>query len=140
MKRVKLPVPRERIAEFCRKWHVIEFNLFGSVLRDDFRAESDVDVLLRFAPGHGIGFDNRVEMEDELAAIFGPVRTRDGLGNRHRDPRLGIAIFGRTGRSSQETVGDHFTNLGHGASWMVDRFGYTRSPYWRSTGPGRGCT
>ena len=71
MKRVKLPVPRERIAEFCRKWHVIEFNLFGSVLRDDFRAESDVDVLLRFAPGHGIGFDNRVEMEDELAAIFG---------------------------------------------------------------------
>lgn len=46
--RVGVPLPMDRIAEFCRKWNVIEFALFGSVLRDDFRPESDVDVLVTF--------------------------------------------------------------------------------------------
>ncbi|WP_349260529.1 nucleotidyltransferase family protein, partial [Longimicrobium sp.] len=43
---MKIEVPRERIEEFCRKWHVSELALFGSVLRDDFRPDSDVDVLV----------------------------------------------------------------------------------------------
>jgi predicted nucleotidyltransferase len=46
--RVGVPLPMEKIADFCRKWQVIEFALFGSVLRDDFRADSDVDVLVTF--------------------------------------------------------------------------------------------
>jgi len=46
----KLVVPIDRIAEFCRRWKITELALFGSVLRDDFRPDSDVDVLVTFAP------------------------------------------------------------------------------------------
>lgn len=46
--RVAIDLPMEAIADFCRQWHVIEFALFGSVLRDDFRPDSDVDVLVSF--------------------------------------------------------------------------------------------
>jgi predicted nucleotidyltransferase len=67
----RIQIDRERIAEFCRKWKITEFALFGSVLRNDFRPDSDIDVLVTFAPGFGITFDNRVEMLDELTAIFG---------------------------------------------------------------------
>jgi len=42
-------IPHKKIAEFCRRWEVTEFSLFGSVLRDDFRPDSDVDVLVTFA-------------------------------------------------------------------------------------------
>lgn len=67
----RIDVDREQIAEFCRKWNISELALFGSVLREDFRSESDVDVLVTFAPGHGITFENRVEIMDELTALFG---------------------------------------------------------------------
>ena len=67
----QIRIDRERIAEFYRKWKIAEFALFGSVLREDFRPDSDVDVLVAFAPGVGITFDNRVEMLDELSAFFG---------------------------------------------------------------------
>ncbi len=71
MRRVRVDIPAEKIAEFCRKWQITEFALFGSALRDDFQPGSDVDVLVTFAPGAGITFDNRVEMLDELSTIFG---------------------------------------------------------------------
>jgi predicted nucleotidyltransferase len=61
----------KQIEDFCRKWKIKEFALFGSVLREDFRPDSDIDVLVTFEQGGGITFDNRVEMLDELAAIFG---------------------------------------------------------------------
>jgi hypothetical protein len=67
----RITVPQEQIIAFCRKWNVVEFALFGSVLRDDFGPNSDIDVLLTFAPGSGITFDNRVEIQDELQALFG---------------------------------------------------------------------
>ena len=57
--------------DFCRRWKIKEFALFGSVLREDFRPDSDIDVLVSFEPDGGITFDNRVEMLDELAEIFG---------------------------------------------------------------------
>ena len=66
-----LEFPLARIGAFCRKWKIQEFAHFGSVLREDFRPDSDIDVLVTFAPGGGITFDNRVEMQDELAEIFG---------------------------------------------------------------------
>jgi len=64
-------VPRERIEEFCRKWHITEFALFGSVLRADFRPDSDVDVLVTFEPGVRPRLDDWLDMEDELGAAFG---------------------------------------------------------------------
>jgi len=67
----QVDVPKDKIEAFCRKWKVQELALFGSVLREDFRPESDVDVLVSFTPGGGITFDNRVEMLDDLSAIFG---------------------------------------------------------------------
>jgi len=66
-----LEIPLRKIEAFCRKWNIKEFALFGSVLREDFRPDSDIDVLVTFEPGGGITFDNRVEMLDGLAAIFG---------------------------------------------------------------------
>jgi uncharacterized protein len=71
MPQPKINFPREKIEAFCRKWNIKEFALFGSVLREDFRPDSDIDALVTFKPGSGITFDSRVEMLDELAAIFG---------------------------------------------------------------------
>jgi predicted nucleotidyltransferase len=70
---MKLPISldAEKIKDFCRRWKISEFSLFGSVLREDFRPDSDVDVLVTFEPGGGITFDNRVQMLDELGGIFG---------------------------------------------------------------------
>lgn len=64
-------LPAERIAEFCRKWRVREFSLFGSVLRQDFRADSDVDVLLEFEEGASPTLEPWIDMRDELCALFG---------------------------------------------------------------------
>ena len=47
---MNIDIPKETIAAFCQKWKIVEFSLFGSVLRDDFRPDSDVDVLVSFAP------------------------------------------------------------------------------------------
>lgn len=61
----------EQIEAFCRKWRVVRFELFGSVLRDDFDDRSDVDVLVTFAPGTRWTFRDDLTMEDELANLFG---------------------------------------------------------------------
>ena len=68
---MKLSLPYEQIAEFCRKWSVSEFALFGSVLRDDFRPDSDVDVLLTWESGSRVSIFEYPEMKEELQAIFG---------------------------------------------------------------------
>ena len=66
-----IPIPEDRIAEFCRRWRVVEFSLFGSILRDDFRPESDVDVLVAFAPGCSPTLEEWLDMRDELGDLFG---------------------------------------------------------------------
>lgn len=71
MARPHIDIPKERIAEFCRKWKIREFSLFGSVLRDDFRPDSDVDVLVTFDADAHWGLFAVCEMEEELKAIFG---------------------------------------------------------------------
>jgi len=71
MAQPKINIPKAEIEDFCRRWKIKEFALFGSVLREDFRPDSDIDVLVSFEPDGGITFDNRVEMLDELAEIFG---------------------------------------------------------------------
>jgi len=67
----KIDVPLEKIAAFCRKWKIKEFALFGSVLREDFRPDSDVDVLVTFEPDEDFDFDDRLKMQEEIEGIFG---------------------------------------------------------------------
>jgi len=66
----RLDYHREKIEEFCRRWQVIEFALFGSVLRDDFRPDSDVDVLVSFGAEAPWSLYDIVEMTDELKQMF----------------------------------------------------------------------
>jgi hypothetical protein len=67
---MKVELPRPKVSEFCRKWKITEFALFGSVLRDDFRADSDVDVLVTFAPDARWSLLDMVKMEDELGMMI----------------------------------------------------------------------
>ena len=68
--RARITVPREKIATFCRKNHIRKLSLFGSAMRDDFRPESDIDLLVEFEPGHAPGFFQLVEMENELSGML----------------------------------------------------------------------
>ncbi|MDZ4657651.1 MAG: nucleotidyltransferase family protein [Bythopirellula sp.] len=64
-----IAVPTEKIADFCRRNGIRKLSFFGSVLRDDFRPESDIDVLVEFQPNKVIGW-KIVEIEEELSHIF----------------------------------------------------------------------
>jgi uncharacterized protein len=68
--RLEQLIPYERVADFARRWRITELALFGSVLRDDFRADSDVDVLVSFDPSATWSLWDLTTMEDELAAII----------------------------------------------------------------------
>lgn len=63
-------IPKERIADLCRRHHICKLSLFGSVLRDDFRPDSDIDVLVEFEPGHvpGLAF---FSLQEELSEVLG---------------------------------------------------------------------
>ena len=63
-------IPIEAIRRFCEKWGVVEFSLFGSILRDDFSPDSDVDVLVRFAPGRSPTAVDDAAMIAELETLF----------------------------------------------------------------------
>lgn len=67
---MKIEIPKEKIADFCRKWKIVELSLFGSVLRDDFRPNSDVDLLVTFSPDAEWSLLDHMAMEEELSAIF----------------------------------------------------------------------
>ncbi len=89
----KIQVDRERIADFCRRHHIAKLSLFGSVLRDDFTPESDVDVLVEFEPGHvpGLAFFG---MEEELSRMLGhkvDLNTPNFLSRYFRDEVLAEA-------------------------------------------------
>ena len=72
MPALAIEIDKERLRDFCRRWKVTEFALFGSVTRpEEFRADSDVDVLVRFAPDAPWTLFEWVHMQDELAQIFG---------------------------------------------------------------------
>ena len=64
-------IDRDRIADFCRRWKITEFALFGSAIRDDFRPDSDVDVLVTFEPGAPWSLWDLSRMRTELEALFG---------------------------------------------------------------------
>src|SRR5687768_13820575 len=71
MKNVKIKIPKAKIAEFCKRWNVSEFAIFGSALRGDFRPDSDLDVLVSFKPQAHVTLFDMVRMQDELKDIFG---------------------------------------------------------------------
>src|SRR4030065_106060 len=64
-------IPKDKITEFCRRKHIRKLALFGSVLRDDFRPDSDIDVLVEFEPEARVGFFELYDMEQELSNIIG---------------------------------------------------------------------
>ena len=66
-----ISINQERIAEFCRRWNIVELAFFGSVLRDDFRLDSDIDVLVSFAPNIEYSLFGLVHIQDELSDILG---------------------------------------------------------------------
>lgn len=85
-----IEIPGEKIADFCRRHHIRRLSLFGSVLRDDFRPDSDIDVLVEFEPGHTPGFAF-VSMQEELSAILGrkvDLNTPGCLSRHFRDEVL----------------------------------------------------
>ena len=93
--KVHIGIPQETIAEFCRHHHIRKLSLFGSVLRTDFRPDSDVDVLVEFEPGHVPGMIRFVQMEKELSLLLGGRKvdlvTAKFLNRRIRDRVLADA-------------------------------------------------
>jgi predicted nucleotidyltransferase len=81
-------IDRQAIAAFCRHHHIARLSLFGSVVRGDFRADSDVDVLVVFEPGHVPGLFGLAGMELELSEAVGrkvDLRTPEDLSPYFRD-------------------------------------------------------
>jgi predicted nucleotidyltransferase len=86
-----LVVPGDRVAQFCRRWKVAELSFFGSVMRDDFRPDSDVDVLVTFDQDAGWDLFDLVTMREELTGILGrPVDLVEELALRNPYRRSSI--------------------------------------------------
>ena len=68
---VRIESPEAEIERFCQRWRITELSLFGSVLREDFRPDSDIDVLVSFAPDARWSLFDLVHMEEDLEAILG---------------------------------------------------------------------
>jgi predicted nucleotidyltransferase len=89
-RKMPISVPKEKIADFCRRHHIKRLAIFGSALRADFRDDSDIDILVEFEPEHipGLAF---FTMEDELSAILGrkvDLNTPECLSRYFRDEVL----------------------------------------------------
>lgn len=91
----QIEIPREKIADFCRRHRIRKLSLFGSVLRDDFGPDSDMDVLVEFEPGARVGLITFAGMELELSEILGQkvdLRTPAELSRYFRDEVLAEAV------------------------------------------------
>ena len=88
----KLRISKKKIMEFCKRHHIRRFSLFGSVLREDFTPDSDVDMLVEFKTGHTSGLLKFVEMKEELSSLFDgrkvDLRTPHDLSRCFRDDVL----------------------------------------------------
>jgi len=95
MKNKEILISDENIADFCRRYHIKKLSLFGSVLRDDFRHDSDIDILVEFETGHTPGFFKLFDMEEELSSIFNgrkvDLRTPEELSQYFRDDVIASA-------------------------------------------------
>lgn len=81
-------VPHKALAAFCERHYIAKLAFFGSVLRDDFRPDGDIDVLVEFEPGHVPGFFRLSDMESELSSLLGgrkvDLRTLQDLSHHFR--------------------------------------------------------
>jgi predicted nucleotidyltransferase len=90
----QIELPYEKIAEFCDHHPISKLSLFGSILRDDFSPNSDVDMLVEFVPGSKVTYFNLVDMELQLTAIVGrkvDLRTPNELSHYFRQNVLDSA-------------------------------------------------
>ncbi|MCZ7546281.1 MAG: nucleotidyltransferase family protein [Anaerolineae bacterium] len=102
---LNIALPRDEIAAFCRRHHIRKLALFGSVLRDDFRPDSDVDVLVEFEPGKTPDFFRFIDMQEELSAILRhkvDLNTPGFLSRHFRQKVLDTAevVYERAGRDA----------------------------------------
>lgn len=87
----RIQMPREPIADFCRKYHIRKLSLFGSVLSENFGPDSDIDVLVEFEPGQVVGLLRIATMEIELSQLLGrkaDLRTPEDLSRYFRQQVL----------------------------------------------------
>ena len=91
----KISIPKSELAAFCQAHGIRKFAVFGSALREDFGPESDIDVLVEFAPGRAPGFLGMAGMEIDLSALFGgrkvDLRTPEDLSPYFRQDVLNTA-------------------------------------------------
>lgn len=91
----RIHVDEDEVAAFCQRHHIDKLALFGSVLREDYTADSDVDVLIDFEEGHVPGFFRLMEIRQELTELLGvpevDLRTPDDLSPYFRDEVLASA-------------------------------------------------
>ncbi|MCX6583984.1 MAG: nucleotidyltransferase domain-containing protein [Candidatus Aminicenantes bacterium] len=83
----QLQIPMSMVDNFCRRWKIREFSIFGSALREDFSSRSDVDVLLSFLENAQWGLFEILDMKDELKKIFGrevDIVEKEGIRNPFR--------------------------------------------------------
>ncbi|MCF6191541.1 MAG: nucleotidyltransferase family protein [Candidatus Hydrothermae bacterium] len=87
-----IPIPRDKLVDFCRRHHIRRLAIFGSALRADFREDSDVDILVEFEPGHVPGLLKLARMERELTQLLGgrkvDLRTPEDLSRYFREEVL----------------------------------------------------
>jgi hypothetical protein len=85
----KIAIPSDALAQFCQRHRIRKLALFGSVLRDDFGPQSDIDMLVEFEPGHTPSFFKLYDLEEELSSLFGgrkvDLRTPEELSKYFRD-------------------------------------------------------
>ena len=88
-KKIKIDLPENQIADFCQKNNIYKLAIFGSVLRENFHAKSDIDFLVEFEKGHTPGFIRLADMEIELSKLLGgkkvDIRTPEDLSKYFRD-------------------------------------------------------
>ncbi|RIK46776.1 MAG: nucleotidyltransferase [Chloroflexi bacterium] len=87
----RIEIDEAQLADICRRYHVRELALFGSVLRDDFRDDSDVDVLVEFEPDARIGFIGYLDLQEELAGLLG--RSVDLISKDGMRPRFAARVL-----------------------------------------------
>jgi len=89
---LQISIPKDKIADFCRRYHIRWLAVFGSALRSDFHEESDVDILVEFEPEHVPGLFQLARMERELSTLLGgrkvDLRTPEDLSRYFREEAL----------------------------------------------------
>ncbi len=98
----RVHIPQAKLTEFCQRYPIHKLSLFGSALRDDFNADSDIDILVEFEPGARISFFDMVTMETELTELLGRTvdfRTPQELSRYFRQTVLDTAevLYERAG-------------------------------------------